>query len=138
MELTKYAYIDPLDYPILVIRFTDKVPILEDVDVMFEDLEQIMQQPTGRYVIVGIMKTIKIPSAVRASIGVRSRQMFEKYQDRELASILVSESPVMRIMMQTTQALFRPNSNRQMIVGSELKARELAKQLLIKAGVDVS
>ena len=89
-----------------------------------------MDTTEGKYVAITLAPTQFISSEARVRLGTLSKAFYERHQDREIISILVSTSPIARIMLQTIQLLFRPYSQKQVIVGSMEEAMELAKEKL--------
>lgn len=138
MSIKKYANVIMKDFPIILVELSEVSPTPELVDMMFDDLVSSLDKTTGHYVIISPYNGKFIPSEARVKLGQMARAMHEKYKDRELGSIIVSESPVVRIMLQTINALFRPHSNHQRIVSSREKAYAYAQELLDKATASIS
>ena len=124
------ATVDASQFPILMIRVHPVHPTSVEVDQMFADLEQVMATTEGKYVAITVAPTQFISSEARVRLGTLSKSFYERYQDREIISILVSTSPIARIMLQTIQLLFRPYSQKQVIVGSIEEAMDLAEEKL--------
>ncbi|HAA11128.1 MAG TPA: hypothetical protein DCE41_05255 [Cytophagales bacterium] len=133
MESVKYAEVDISRYPIIVVKLAEITPTVQHVDQLFEALEEALAKTDGYYVVISPFNGKFIPSDARVRLGQKARVMHEKYANRELGSVIVSESPIVRVMLQTINALFRPHSNHQRIVGSINKAIAYAEELLEKA-----
>lgn len=135
---SKYANVDLSEYPIIVVHLNPITPTPHHIEQMFVDLEAAITSTTGPYVVISPFNGKYIPSDARVLLGEKARKMHERFQGRELGSLVVTESPVVRVMLQTINALFKTHSNNQKIVASMEKAKEAAREMLEKAEETIS
>lgn len=126
----EFAHVDGSQYPIIVIRVYPINPTFEQIDKLYSDLEEILSTTQGGYVAITVAPSQFINSEARVKLGNMAKEFYHRYKEREIVSILVSKSTIARIMLQTIQLLFRPYSQRQLILSSEEEALRVAQEHL--------
>ena len=129
----EFYTIDASRYPIILIHVYPVNPTFEQIDRLYEELEAILDDTTGGYVAITEAPNHFVGSEARVRLGQLAKNFYQKYKDREVGSILVAKSTITKIMLQTIQLLFRPYSQRQVIVDSLDEAMQIAKERLTKA-----
>jgi len=126
----EFATVEGSQYPIIIIRIYPVNPTFEQIDKLYDDLEKLLSETQGGYVAITVAPSQFINSEARVKLGNMAKEFYQKYKDREIISILVSSSTIARIMLQTIQLLFRPYSQRQLILSSEEEAIRVAQEHL--------
>ncbi len=125
--------IDKSKFPIVVIGVSPRQPNLEEVDIWFDDMEELFDNSKGPIITItdNTNGMTWLDSNIRIAIGKRAEQFNQKYIDRNIANFLVINSLMARMMLKAVNVLIK-NQETQIVVESIDEAMNQANEILKK------
>ena len=125
--------VDYSNYPILTVTITQELTVAL-VNEEFDRIEHEISELSGPFVMITVTSGRFVSGETRVAIGKRSNSFLELFKARHLASIIVIQSPIARMMAKGAMLLVR-SKQRVHLVESLDKAKALAQEKLELAAI---
>ncbi|HAA11379.1 MAG TPA: hypothetical protein DCE41_06610 [Cytophagales bacterium] len=86
-------------YPVVALRMRDGEATMKEIDDFFDELQKELMAREGNFVIKTFGSASPVSGKMRTKVGLNTQQMAQAVGHRTLATIIILESALGRIML---------------------------------------